>query len=70
MPLIEDTQQSLQQVLQMVTRRNRYQCERKGSAYLGRYGFCVHGDGLHALEFVKEIRGMLNVNGIEMLEVQ
>lgn len=63
--MIEDTQQSLQQVLQMVTRRTVTSVSGKEVPIVAET-VCVHGDGLHALEFVKEISEMLNANNVEV----
>jgi 5-oxoprolinase (ATP-hydrolysing) subunit A len=63
--MIEDTQQSLQQVLQMVTRRTVTSVSGKEVPIVADT-VCVHGDGEHALEFVKEIRVVLNANNVEV----
>jgi UPF0271 protein len=63
--LIEDTEQSLQQVLQMVTRRTVTSVSGK-EVPLVVDTVCVHGDSLHALEFVKEIRNRLIIHDIKV----
>jgi UPF0271 protein len=63
--LIENTPQSLQQVLQMVTRRTVTSVSGKEVPLVAET-VCVHGDGERALEFVKEIREMLHANGVEV----
>jgi UPF0271 protein len=63
--MIEDTQQSLQQVLQMVTRRTLTSVSGKEVPIVAET-VCVHGDGVHALTFVKEIRVVLNANNVEV----
>lgn len=63
--LIEDTQQSLQQVLQMVTRRTVTSVSGKEVPIVADT-VCVHGDSLHALGFVKEIRAMLTTHDIKV----
>jgi 5-oxoprolinase (ATP-hydrolysing) subunit A len=63
--MIEDTQQSLQQVLQMVTRRTVTTVSGKEVPIVADT-VCVHGDGAHALEFVKEIRNMLITHDIKV----
>jgi UPF0271 protein len=63
--MIEDTQQSLQQVLQMVSRRTVTSVSGKEVPIVADT-VCVHGDGVHALEFVKAIREMLHANDVEI----
>jgi UPF0271 protein len=63
--MIKDAQQSLQQVLQMVTRRTVTSVSGKEVPIVADT-VCVHGDGVHALDFVKEIREMLNANDVEV----
>jgi UPF0271 protein len=63
--MIVDAQQSLQQVLQMVTPRTVTSVSGKEVPIVADT-VCVHGDGEHALEFVKEIRAMLNANDVEI----
>jgi UPF0271 protein len=61
--LIEDTQQSLRQVLQMVTRRTVTSVSGR-EVPIWADTVCVHGDSLHALEFARSIKEALLINGV------
>ena len=63
--LIEDTQQSLQQVLQMVTRRTVTSVSGKEIPIVADT-VCVHGDGARAVDVAREIKEELYRNGIEV----
>ncbi|OQP49711.1 lactam utilization protein LamB [Niastella yeongjuensis] len=63
--LLTSTDQALQQVLQMVTTQSVTSLHGK-TVPLVAETICVHGDGVRALEFVKEIRIMLMANGVEV----
>lgn len=63
--LIGDTQQALQQVLQMVQRQTVTSISGKEVPLVAET-ICVHGDGAHAVEFAKAINEMLVSNGIEV----
>lgn len=66
--LIEDTSEAIQQVVRMVT-------EGKTTAITGEEidikadTICVHGDGAHALEFVKQIREQLAKVGVKIVKI-
>ncbi|HEY1200137.1 MAG TPA: 5-oxoprolinase subunit PxpA [Niastella sp.] len=63
--LIEDQQQSLDQVLQMVMQRTVTSLNEKEVPIVADT-VCVHSDGAHALQFAREIKGVLLMNGIEV----
>lgn len=63
--LIEDQQQSLEQVLQMVMQRTVTSVNEKEVPIVADT-VCVHGDGEHALQFAREIKAVLLINGIEV----
>jgi UPF0271 protein len=63
--LIEDASQSLQQVLQMVTRRTVTSVNGK-EVPLVADTVCIHSDGAHAVEFARGLKKMLEKNGIEI----
>jgi len=63
--LIHDTQQSLQQVLQMVQRRTVTSVNGK-EVPLVADTVCLHGDGENAVAFAREIKAALEENGIEV----
>ena len=63
--LLNNTGQALQQVLQMVQTQSVTSLNGKVVPIVADT-VCVHSDGLHAVEFVKEIRRMLEVNGINV----
>lgn len=63
--LLGDTQQALQQVLQMVQKQSVTSLHGKTVPIVAET-VCVHSDGAHALEFVKEIRSMLEAYGIKV----
>ena len=63
--LLSDTQQSLQQVLQMVQTKSVTSLNGKTVPIVADT-VCVHSDGEYAVAFAREIRGMLVVNGIEV----
>ena len=63
--LIEDTQQSLQQVLQMVTQRTVTSVSGKEVPIVADT-VCVHGDGARAVDVAREIKEELYRNGIEV----
>jgi 5-oxoprolinase (ATP-hydrolysing) subunit A len=63
--LIEDTQQSLQQVLQMVTRRTVTSVSGKEVPIVADT-VCVHGDGERAVEIAKGVYETLVLNGVEV----
>jgi 5-oxoprolinase (ATP-hydrolysing) subunit A len=66
--LIEDTQQSLQQVLQMVTRRTVTSVSGKEVPIVADT-VCVHGDGEHAVAFAREIKEALIKHGVEVRRI-
>ena len=63
--LIEDTQQSLQQVLQMVTQRTVTSVSGKEVPIVADT-VCVHGDGARAVDVAREIKEELYRNGVEV----
>lgn len=63
--LLSSTEQSLHQVLQMVQTQSVTSLNGKQVALVAET-ICVHGDGEHALAFVRGIRRMLEGNGIEV----
>lgn len=63
--LIEDPQQSLEQVLQMVMQRTVTSVNEKEVPIVADT-VCVHSDGEHALAFAREIKAVLLINGIEV----
>jgi UPF0271 protein len=63
--LIEDQQQSLEQVLQMVMQRTVTSVNEKEVPIVADT-VCIHGDGEHALQFAREIKAVLLINGIEV----
>jgi 5-oxoprolinase (ATP-hydrolysing) subunit A len=63
--LIEDQEQSLEQVLQMVMQRTVTSVNEKEVPIVADT-VCVHGDGAHALQFAREIKAVLLMNGVEV----
>jgi UPF0271 protein len=63
--LIIDPQQSLNQVLQMVTRRSVISVHGKEVPIVADT-VCIHGDSEHAVDFARNIREALLVNGIHV----
>lgn len=63
--LVSSTEQALQQVLQMVQTQSVTSLNGKRVPLVAET-VCVHGDGVHALEFVRNIRNMLEANGINV----
>jgi UPF0271 protein len=63
--LLNSTEQSLQQVLQMVQTQSVTSLNGHRVPLVAET-VCVHSDSLHALSFVKEIRRMLDANGIKV----
>lgn len=63
--LIEDTRQSVQQVLQMVTRRTVTSVHGKEVPIVADT-VCVHGDGEHAVEFAMSIKETLERSGVNV----
>jgi UPF0271 protein len=63
--LLHNTRQSVQQVLQMVQSQSVTSLNGKTVPIVADT-VCIHSDGLHALEFVKEIRSLLKDYGIEV----
>lgn len=63
--LLGDTEQSLQQVLQMVQTQSVTSLHGKTVPIVAET-VCVHSDSLHAITFVKEIRSMLHAYGIKI----
>jgi len=63
--LITDTEQSLDQVLQMVMQRTVTSVNEKEVPIVADT-ICVHSDGEHALQFAREIKAVLLINGIEI----
>jgi UPF0271 protein len=63
--LIEDQQQSLEQVLQMVMQRTVTSVNEKEIPIVADT-VCIHGDGEHALQFAREIKAVLLINGVEV----
>jgi 5-oxoprolinase (ATP-hydrolysing) subunit A len=63
--LIEDPHQSLEQVLQMVMQRTVTSVNEKEVPIVADT-VCVHSDGAHALEFAREIKAVLLMNGVEV----
>jgi len=63
--LIEDSRQSLQQVLQMITRRTVTSVNGK-EVPIWADTVCVHGDSIHAIQFASEIKEALLINGVAL----
>jgi 5-oxoprolinase (ATP-hydrolysing) subunit A len=63
--LIEDQQQALEQVLQMVMQRTVTSVNEKEIPIVADT-VCIHGDGEHALQFAREIKAVLLINGVEV----
>jgi 5-oxoprolinase (ATP-hydrolysing) subunit A len=63
--LIEDQQESLEQVLQMVMQRTITSVNEKEVPIVADT-ICVHGDGAHAIQFAREIKAVLLINGVEV----
>jgi UPF0271 protein len=63
--LLSDTQQSLQQVLLMIQTQSVTSLNGKRVPIVADT-VCVHSDGEHAVEFVKEIRSVLEASGIRV----
>ena len=63
--LIHDTEQSLEQVLQMVMQRTVTSVNEKEVPIVADT-ICVHSDGEHALQFAREIKAVLLMNGVEV----
>jgi 5-oxoprolinase (ATP-hydrolysing) subunit A len=61
--LIEDQQQSLEQVLQMVMQRTVTSVNEKEVPIVADT-VCVHSDGEHAVQFAREIKAVLLMNGV------
>jgi 5-oxoprolinase (ATP-hydrolysing) subunit A len=63
--MIEDAEQSVQQVLQMMQQGTVTSVSGK-KIKMNAETICVHGDGAHALEFAKTIHEALKQNGISI----
>jgi UPF0271 protein len=63
--LLSSTEQSLQQVLQMVQTQSVTSLNGKMVPLVAET-ICVHSDSLYALDFVKEVRNMLEANGVKV----
>jgi UPF0271 protein len=63
--LLCDTQQSLEQVLQMVIRRTVTSVSGKEVPIVADT-VCIHGDGEHAVAFAREIKVALEKSGVEV----
>lgn len=63
--LITDHQQSLQQVLQML-KENRVRSVDGRLIPIKAESVCIHGDGVHAVEFASAIRRLLESEGIQI----
>jgi 5-oxoprolinase (ATP-hydrolysing) subunit A len=63
--LIEDQEQSLEQVLQMVMQRTVTSVNDKEVPIVADT-LCIHSDGAHALQFAREIKAVLLINGVEV----
>jgi 5-oxoprolinase (ATP-hydrolysing) subunit A len=66
--MIEDEEQSLQQVLQMI-QQGTVQATGGKSVKITAETICIHGDGLHALAFARRIHQTLNQKNIEIKSV-
>lgn len=66
--LIEDTQQAVDQVLQMV-RTSTVTATTADNVTIEAETICIHGDGPHAVEFAKVLRDTLESNGIQVTAV-
>lgn len=61
--LIEDDDEAIQQVLQMIIQGTVRTVEGQ-SVKVQAESICLHGDGIHAIEFAKRIKHSLQQNGI------
>ena len=64
--VITDTQEALEQVIKMVTKRKVTTIDGK-EIDISADTICVHGDGKHALEFVKQIRKQLSIVEVDIV---
>jgi len=63
--LIKDQQQSLEQVMQMVMQRSVTSVNEKEVPIVADT-LCLHSDGEHALQFAREIKAVLLMNGVDV----
>lgn len=63
--LIIDDQVAVNQVMQMIKEKTVFTEQKQNIAILAET-ICIHGDGLHALEFAKFINATLKANNIEI----
>jgi UPF0271 protein len=63
--LIEDADEAAQRVLQMLN-KGTVICSSGKEISIKAETICIHGDGLHAIEFSKKINRLLRQNGIEI----
>lgn len=64
--VINDTQEAIDQVVKMVT-KGKVTAINGEEINISADTICVHGDGEHALEFVKQIRKQLSTVGVEIV---
>lgn len=63
--MIEDADEAIARVLRMVT-EGKVQAKTGKDIPLSAHSVCVHGDGAHALAFVKKIGETLQANGVAL----
>lgn len=63
--LIEDEKQAVQQALQMITQKTVTTANGKMISIVADT-ICIHGDGKHAVQFAKAIKGKLKTEGIKI----
>lgn len=66
--LIDSTEKSISQVLQMVL-DNKVMATNREQIPIKAETVCIHGDGIHAVEFARNINQSLNNNGIKILAI-
>ncbi|MCG7338563.1 5-oxoprolinase subunit PxpA [Staphylococcus sp. ACRSN] len=66
--LITDTSEAIEQVLRMVTEQ-KVTTKNNNEIDIVADTICVHGDGMHALEFVSQIRERLTKEGISITKL-
>ncbi|WP_341776153.1 5-oxoprolinase subunit PxpA [Staphylococcus hyicus] len=66
--VIEDTEEAISQVVKMVT-QGTVTATNGEDIHIKADTICVHGDGAHALEFVKQIRDALSKVGVNIVKL-
>ncbi|PTH57994.1 5-oxoprolinase subunit PxpA [Staphylococcus agnetis] len=66
--VIEDTDEAIAQVIKMVT-EGKVTATNGEDIHISADTICVHGDGAHALEFVRQIRDALSVADVHIVKL-